>query len=645
MRRFFRTVGGKLLLFACCVLCLCLLAASAALGILLLNEPAFYTRTEAEVRASYLARPLQGYGLGLVHETVFRSAEEDPVGQDWGNAVWQVQDASGNVLRRSESADAADSWDFSFDYGYSAANGELHSGWSHSSKNLEGMERYTVSFSLMEGLPMLDELAMIALLVHVGWTLRYAVFFIGLLALGLSAAAFVGLMCVSARRPGTEELCPGPLYRFPFDLLLALCAGLFLLLCLAADELARTEEAACAAVAVLGFLGANLILGLSMSAAGRVKGRVLLRNTVVGFCLRGLLRLLRRLGGVLGKLPLVWRTALVFAGVSLLEGIVLAASWPYADGWAFFWACEKLVLFPLILALALQLRRLQKGGEALAAGDLAYQTGTRGMLPALRRHGEDLNRIAAGMSAAVEQRLRSERMKTELITNVSHDLKTPLTSLVNYAELIGREAPAEGKLREYAEVLLRQSERLKRLIEDLVEASKASTGNLEVTPEPCEASVFLTQAAGEYEEKLAAAELTLVTKTPEKELHILADGRRMQRIFDNLMGNILKYALPGTRVYLSLEEQDGEAVFSFKNTSREMLDLPASELMERFVRGDAARSSEGSGLGLSIAGSLAELQGGSLRIFTDGDLFKAMLRFPLVLIPGDAPHPPENECS
>ena len=221
-------------------------------------------------------------------------------------------------------------------------------------------------------------------------------------------------------------------------------------------------------------------------------------------------------------------------------------------------------------------------------------------------------------------------MKTELITNVSHDLKTPLTSLVNYSELIGREAPAEGKLHEYAEVLLRQSERLMRLIEDLVEASKASTGNLEVACVPCDAGVFLTQAAGEYEEKLAAAGLTLVTKTPEKELPILADGRRMWRIFDNLMGNALKYALPGSRVYLNLEEQDGDAVFTFKNTSREALDLPASELMERFVRGDRSRSTEGSGLGLSIAGSLAELQGGVLRLFTDGDLFKAMLRFPIL---------------
>ena len=477
---------------------------------------------------------------------------------------------------------------------------------------------------------MLDELALTARLVHIGWNLRYAVFLIALLALGLAALSFVELMCVSARRPDTEELRPGLLYRVPFDLMLAVCVTGFLALCVILDEATSSETATVAAICLMGLLGANLALGLSMSAAGRVKGRTLLKNTVIT-CVLGLLwRFLGRLWGLLTGIPLVWKTALAFAGLTLLEGVVILLCRWEMDNLAGCWVFEKLLLFPLVLALALQLRRLQKGGEALAAGDLGYHTDTGHMFPSLRRHGEDLNRIADGMSAAVEQRLRSERMKTELITNVSHDLKTPLTSLVNYAELIGREAPAEGKLHEYAGVLLRQSERLKRLIEDLVEASKASTGNLEVACVPCNAGVFLTQAAGEYEEKLAAAGLTLVTKVPDKELRILADGRRMWRIFDNLLGNALKYALPGTRVYLSLEEQDGEAVFIFKNTSKEPLDLPAQELMERFVRGDAARSTEGSGLGLSIAGSLAELQGGVLRLFTDGDLFKAMLRFPIL---------------
>ena len=629
MKRFFRTIGGKLILFVCCILCLCLLACSAVLAVFLLEEPQFYTTSEAELRTEYLSRPLRSYGYSLLTDILHQYAPE----ADWGNAVWQVQDGSGSVIRRSRSADGVEDWEFRFDYGYDPSKEErfvLHHLWAGGEPEQEGMEVYTVSFALKEGLPMLDELAVTARLVHIGWTLRYAVFFIAILALGLSIALFVGLMCVSARRPDREELCPGALYRVPFDLMLALCVIGFLLLCVLADEATSSEAATVAAIAFVGLLGANLVLGLSMSAAGRIKGHTLVRNTVIAICLRKCWQLLRRLGSLLGKIPLVWRTALIFAGITLLEGIAILLCWYETDNLTVCWVVEKLFLFPLVLTLALQLRKLQKGGQALAAGDLSYVTETEGMFPDLRRHGENLNRIGEGMSAAVEQRLRSERMKTELITNVSHDLKTPLTSVVNYAELVGREAPAEGTLREYADVLLRQSERLKRLIEDLVEASKASTGSLEVELMPCDASVFLTQAAGEYEEKLAAADLTLVTKTPEKELRILADGRRMWRIFDNLMGNALKYALPGTRIYLSLEEQDGEAVFSFKNTSRQPLDLPASELMERFVRGDAARSTEGSGLGLSIAGSLAELQGGVLRLFIDGDLFKAMLRFPVL---------------
>ena len=201
---------------------------------------------------------------------------------------------------------------------------------------------------------------------------------------------------------------------------------------------------------------------------------------------------------------------------------------------------------------------------------------------------------------------------------------------INYAGLIGEEETDNEKIKEYSEVFVRQSERLKRLIEDLVEVSKASTGNLDVQLMPCDASVFLSQAAGEYEEKMAKAELKLITVYPEKELRIMADGRRMQRVFDNLLNNICKYAQPGTRVYLSLEEKDGNAVFAFRNTSKEQLNISEEELMERFTRGDSSRNTEGNGLGLSIAKSMAELQKGSLKLFIDGDLFKSILTFPLI---------------
>lgn len=238
-----------------------------------------------------------------------------------------------------------------------------------------------------------------------------------------------------------------------------------------------------------------------------------------------------------------------------------------------------------------------------------------------------LNMIRTGIQKAVEEGTKADRTKVELITNVSHDIKTPLTSIINYADLIGKEPPNSEKIPEYAAVLTRQSERLKRLIEDLVEASKASTGNLEVNLAPCQPGVLLTQAAGEYEQKLKDAGLDLVTRQPETAVTILADGRRLWRVFDNLMNNICKYAQRGTRVYLTLEERDGQAVISFKNTSRAPLDIPAEELLERFVRGDAARGGEGNGLGLSIARSLTELQKGTLELTVDGDLFKVVLRF------------------
>ena len=205
-----------------------------------------------------------------------------------------------------------------------------------------------------------------------------------------------------------------------------------------------------------------------------------------------------------------------------------------------------------------------------------------------------------------------------------------MTSIINYASLISAEPSENEKITDYSEVLVRQSEKLKRLIEDLVEASKASTGNLEVLLAPCEAGTFLTQASGEYEEKMQKAELTLITKQPDKELRIMADGRRMWRIFDNLMNNICKYAQPGTRVYLSLEEKNDHAVIIFKNTSREPLDMSEEELMERFTRGDSSRNTEGNGSGLSIAKSMTELQGGNMRLSIDGDLFKAILSFPLI---------------
>ena len=219
-------------------------------------------------------------------------------------------------------------------------------------------------------------------------------------------------------------------------------------------------------------------------------------------------------------------------------------------------------------------------------------------------------------------------MKTELITNVSHDLKTPLTSIVSYVDLLKKEELPE-KAAEYVEVLDRQSARLKKLTEDLVEASKASTGNLHVALESVDLGEFLEQAQAEYAARLLSAELEVVVQPPAGPLLARSDGRYLWRIMDNLLGNACKYAMSGTRVYLAAERREDRAVLSVKNISRERLNISADELMERFVRGDSSRNTEGSGLGLSIAQSLAALMGGKLELTVDGDLFKAEVFLPL----------------
>ena len=221
-------------------------------------------------------------------------------------------------------------------------------------------------------------------------------------------------------------------------------------------------------------------------------------------------------------------------------------------------------------------------------------------------------------------------MKTELITNVSHDIKTPLTSIINYSDLISREECDNANIKEYAEILHNQSARMKRLLDDLVEASKASSGNIDIVLAECDARVMLSQISGEYTQSLTDAGLELVCSSPEDEIRIMADGRRLWRVFDNLMNNARKYALSGTRVYVSLEAVGGKAVFRFKNISREALAVNADELSERFVRGDASRGTEGNGLGLSIAKSLTELQGGTFDITVDGDLFKVTVSLPII---------------
>lgn len=240
----------------------------------------------------------------------------------------------------------------------------------------------------------------------------------------------------------------------------------------------------------------------------------------------------------------------------------------------------------------------------------------------------ELNTLTDSVGEMVARQMKAEHLRTELITNVSHDLKTPLTSIVNYVDLLSREPIQSEEAQEYLEVLRRQAARLKKLTTDLVEASKASTGNLTVEMQTTNVQVLLDQFGGEYEEKLRQSDLELVLGLPDPSVYILADGRLIMRVFDNLLNNACKYAMKGTRVYLDAFADAQTVTITMKNVSAAPLNVSPDELMERFVRGDSSRHTEGSGLGLSIARDLTALQGGTLSLHTDGDLFKAMLTFP-----------------
>ena len=315
--------------------------------------------------------------------------------------------------------------------------------------------------------------------------------------------------------------------------------------------------------------------------------------------------------------------------LAVMAADLLIFAYGMDGGQAALYVTLHLVLLGAAIWQVLALRQLQQGGEKLAEGDFSHPvTLSRGALPELKRHAENLNSVQAGIQRAVEEKMKSERLKTQLITNVSHDIKTPLTSIVSYVDLLKKEEMPSDAAREYLAVLDRQSQRLRKLTEDLVEASKASTGNIPVSLAPTDLNVLLSQVCGEYQQRLEDQVLEPVLALCQPGPVAMADGRLLWRVLDNLMSNICKYAMPGTRVYLTTEREGDTARMVVRNISRYPLNISADELTERFVRGDSSRSTEGSGLGLSIATSLMSLQGGDFRLTIDGDLFKVTLILP-----------------
>lgn len=507
-----------------------------------------------------------------------------------------------------------------------------------------GMDDYT---SLLENIDFnLAGASFVYNLIVFAVTFNSACVPVGILFIALILACFIFLFCAAGHRKGETEPRLNLVDRIPLDLYAAAvvmaCVGIFAFWTNRffygdAMHIVRVYNYSIYIQLVLlalalGGLAFGLILALLLSFATRVKCGKWWRNTVIYRVLRLIWRVVKAIchwfGRVGRMIPIVWRTALIMLGLYILLFLIVILTLSGRPFWLFFLILFLAVIYAAAIFGAWQMKSLKKAGQQLADGKFNEKIDTTHMYWEFKSHAENLNSIGDGLSKEVAQRMKSERLKTELITNVSHDIKTPLTSIINYVDLL-QKAKTDEERAEYLAVLDRQSHRLKKLTEDLVEASKASTGNISVNLAPTNTQEIINQSYGEYSAKLEAGRLNTVINIPEPVPVIMADGRLLWRVIDNLFNNVVKYALPETRVYVDVHVEGSEAVISMKNISRAALNISAEELMERFVRGDASRSTEGSGLGLNIARSLTELQHGKFSISTDGDLFKAEIRLPL----------------
>ena len=533
---------------------------------------------------------------------------------------------------------------------------------------------YTVELTLAPGAYRFD--SGYALLTQV-WSYRDSLFFIMGACLLLFAVLTVYLCCAAGRKPGSEEVHAAGFNCIPLDIYLAggglIVFGLFMVIVQfydAADLFSQSIQTVCAGVLMAGYVMSLIFVSFCFACAAQFKtpGGYWWRNSVCWRCmnllvkcvkgcfsgcgwllrklpkavavfwdfllmlltpLRWLWKQIKRTCANIGKsinrvysmMPLTWQwlltgfimVMLLFAALAGRSNLMVVLS---------LCACVAVVLYG-----AYCFGILLESAKRMGKGDLDTKVDDKYLTGAFKSFAGDLNDLAGVAVVAAQKQLKSERMKTELITNVSHDIKTPLTSIINYVDLLQKpHTPEEEKT--YLEVLNRQSQRLKKLIEDLMEMSKASTGNLTADITKLDAVEAVNQALGEFADKLEKAQLTPVFRHPEESVAMMADGRLAWRVLSNLLSNTVKYALPGTRVYIDVMAVEGKVIISLKNISRDELNVDADELMERFVRGDDSRNTEGSGLGLNIAKTLMDLQKGQLQLLVDGDLFKVTLIFP-----------------
>lgn len=488
-------------------------------------------------------------------------------------------------------------------------------------------------------------------------------------ALGVCLVLFAALavyLCMAAgRKPGSEEIRPGGLNCIPLDIYLAavVLGAAGYVFCAAEGLDYFIQQSMLTFLSIYGYglyAWCLLFVGFCFACAAQFKTPNFYwwRHSVTGLCWRIAVWCWhfgwKCLGWAykilwivtIGFVSWAWKTIKKFFSwligwVRKLYGL-LPLSWQWLVGGllvggctfpGLLWDSSLLLFISFAIALAVVIysanvyATLLEAAKRMRGGDLEIKVDEKLMIGGFKDMAQELNGLSDVVMVAAQKQMRSERMRTELITNVSHDIKTPLTSIINYVDLLQKpHSPEDAQT--YLEVLSRQSNRMKRLIDDLIELSKASTGNITVNLTTMDAVETVNQALGEFTDKLEAAHLMPVFRAPKEPLYIHADGRLAWRAMSNLLSNAAKYAQPDTRLYVDMVAVDGKVCISFKNISRDSLNISADELMERFVRGEASRSQEGSGLGLNIAKSMMELQHGALELLVDGDLFKATLIFP-----------------
>ncbi len=460
---------------------------------------------------------------------------------------------------------------------------------------------------------------------------------------GCSAAAIlaglVWLTVIAGRRPEDEEIHCNLFDRCKTEIAAVLVIGIWILCMLAPAEGMRNPgyymngEVPYGYASVVAWSGETIAAGTAaalitcglflagyLSLVRRIKAKTVWKNSFLRWfivCIRQGLR----------HIPTVWKSVALFFLFLFNQAVLFRSG-------VFLWVLLSIMIdaaaFYYVVRQAVGRKKVKEALTRIAEGDVEYQIDLEGLKGDQLVIAEQLNRIGEGLEAAVEANVKNERMKTDLITNVSHDIKTPLTSIINYVDLLKRENIQDAKVQDYLNILEAKAQRLKVLTEDVVEASKVSSGNIVLECMNLNLVEMVQQTSGEFAERFETRGLKEVLRLPEEPAVVWADGRRMWRVLENLYGNAAKYAMKGSRIYADLSQSEDEVAFSLKNISEQPLNISADELTERFIRGDISRSTEGSGLGLSIARNLVSLMGGEFELYLDGDLFRVTLTFPRV---------------